>query len=720
MSTFRKRIAARRRGAGRSPLTVAVLATVGVLLVVLWQAGMDSVAPFGLQSFEWLTRLTRVDHAIFGVLGLLGVAAWLWAVRFDDAAVDREAMPVRNGPRMTPRRWKALGAGIAILALVALVTQQLFAPQGGFLALLDYSDPGRARNSLTPVGLVAWGACLVLYVYALSDRRRTWRPKSFGPEGIELHVRWEWVALILITALAAYFRLFDLHDLPRQMTSDHTEKLLDVAEILRGQRPVFLPLNAGREPLEFYWIALLVKLGLPLSFDTLKLGMAVVSILTVPLVYWLGREVVDRRVGLLTAMVVALAPWHLQITRIALRIAFSPLFAAAVLALLYRALRRGGRNDWLALGIVFGLGMYGYSGFRPMAFAIPAVVLVRLAHDAWCRRTRGEPPNVLPAAVAGHMASALGAALLVGVPLMRYAIDQPEWFWGRTLSRVTEAETALENPAFLQFLINYKNALLMFNITSDSAWFHSPPGRPALETVAGALLVLGLVTALVRVWRGDWRLGSLILVVPIMLLASAMAIAFPIEVPHLSRAAGALPAVAVLAALPLWSLAGLWRSALGRAGSVVFVVLAAVLFLMMMWGTSTRVFDEYRTSYDNSSLPTREGAEVGEAFVELGGDIEHIYLVSWPYGWDYRALGMQLGDPEWHNVLEGSQANMADAVLAAGEHASDPAPKLYLVGGPIARANIERLLEYYPDAVVVHHDYPVEGKDFWSVYVPPR
>jgi hypothetical protein len=230
---------------------------------------------------------------------------------------------------------------------------------------------------------------------------------------------------------------------------------------------------------------------------------------------------------------------------------------------------------------------------------------------------------------------------------------------------------------------------------------------------------VGLATALVRIWRGDWRLGSLVLAVPVMLLASAMAIAFPIEVPHLSRAAGALPAVAVLAALPLWMLWRQWRSAAGAVGSLVFLALVAVLFVYMAWGTQERVFTEYRKGYDRASHPTRQGSDIGRAFVEMGGDLENVFLVSWPHGWDYRALGMLLGDPEWSNVLEGYGPNMEDAVDLAALHQADPERKLYFVGGPIAHQNIEALRALYPDAIVTRHDVPVDGKDFWSVLVPP-
>jgi hypothetical protein len=108
------------------------------------------------------------------------------------------------------------------------------------------------------------------------------------------------------------------------------------------------------------------------------------------------------------------------------------------------------------------------------------------------------------------------------------------------------------------------------------------------------------------------------------------------------------------------------------------------------------------------------------AFGDLGGDLEHAYLVSWPHGWDYRALGIELGDPDWRNVLEGNGADMTDAVEAARGHASDPARKLYIVGGPgdTPTRNLETLQGIYPDAVVTRHEGHYADKGFFSVYVP--
>jgi len=507
------------------------------------------------------------------------------------------------------------------------------------------------------------------------------------------------------------------------MTSDHTEKLLDVADVVDGLRPVYFPRNGGREPAEFYWLAFLVWLGVPKGFMLLKLGMAALSTLNIPLMYILGRRVAGRELGLLAALVMAVSYWHVVITRIGLRIAFAPLAATITLLFLYKAVQTGRRNDFLWLGASSGLGLYGYSGFRPMYFVLVLALVLKLLHDAWHGR-RSEPPRAfLPRPLARHLAAGATVMILVAAPLIRFAVDRPFSFWGRTATRMLGTEQAMPHPLAQQLAINVRNGLLMFNLSSDQAWFQAAPFRPALERMGGALLVLGVVTALWRLWRfRDWRTGLLLVTVPVMLSSSIMALSFPNENPSFTRAAGALPAVCLLVALPLPILRVLWRSALGRVWGMFFhLVLLFGVMAGMFRGGWHRYFEEYRTSYDRNAQNTSEGSAVARAYmVAAGVDLAHIYVVGWSHGWDYRAIGIELGDVHWNGLLWGRQASGHDAVRAADGHVGDTAGKLYLVGGPRADENVKYLRGLYPTAIATKHPSKVPGKDFWSVYVPAR
>jgi hypothetical protein len=634
--------------------------------------------------------------------------------------VDDGELPIVPGPTLDRRRRNTLATGIGLIVLTALVAPLLFGHAGGGLSLLRYpnltsgadhsvANGDAATNAFTLFGAWLWCLGMGLYVLAVASRphvQRRWRTVLRRP-GFRFTVTWTALAVLAIMVLGGWYRFHDLSGVPRDMTSDHTETVLDVADVSGGLLPVYLPRNGGREPLAFYWLALLAHLGLANGFMLLKVGMGLISTLTIPVLYLLGKRVAGREVGLLAALALALSYWHIVITRIGLQIAFAPLFVALVLVWLYRALETGRRNDFLALGFFLGAGLYGTAGFRPMLVVVPLLIGLKLAHDASRRHERGAPAPVISRDVAGHLAAAAGMTTLVATPLIRFAVDQPDAFWGR-------AAAGTASPLWQQL----QTALLMFNLTSDPAWFQSAPGKPALEAVGGALLILGVVTAFYRLFRRDWKIGSLLVVIPIMLLASVLALSSASENPSLTKSAGVLPVIAIVMVLALPVIGQLWSAALGRVGLGVYALVLVGLFMVSAQNTTHRYFVDYGTSYNTSAQNASEGAAVAAGFMASGVPRDHIYVVGWENGWDYRAVGIQLGDPGWHGLLWGQDPHRADAVKMATAQPNDTSPRLYLVGGPLAASNVKYLRGLFPRAIAALHASAQAGREFWSVYVP--
>ena len=132
--------------------------------------------------------------------------------------------------------------------------------------------------------------------------------------------RWVIIAFAIIIIVGAYFRLANLDGLPKEMYPDHADAIFDVFRIGQGHFEImYTPRRDAREPLHYFLTALLSKSAWSLGMNhfTLKLAAALESILTLPLLFWAGLELMGERdrkfglvVGLLVAGMVAVSFWH--------------------------------------------------------------------------------------------------------------------------------------------------------------------------------------------------------------------------------------------------------------------------------------------------------------------------------------------------------------------------------------------------------------------------
>jgi hypothetical protein len=189
------------------------------------------------------------------------------------------------------------------------------------------------------------------------------------------------------------------------------------------------------------------------------------------------------------------------------------------------------------------------------------------------------------------------------------------------------------------------NALGMFNYRGDVIFLHNAPGYPHLDPLLGAMLIVGLAGWVMwldrRGDRVDWLIIPAIL---IMLLPSALAIAQPNENPSTTRASGAMPMVLFLVSFGVASLYVTLRQFAPQVGKrAVPVVLSAVLVTSVYSYTSWVLFVPYRTQYFISWHPISQGGRIMRGFVESGSDYGNVFILSYKYWWDYRAIAMEGG-----------------------------------------------------------------------------
>ncbi len=576
----------------------------------------------------------------------------------------------------------------------------------GLLAFLSFGG-----NRFTQVNLSLWLISLALFFYAfwLADKNSIpWREKlriasdGFKNNGIRF---FPWTLLVIgIFALSAFFRFYLLDSVPPEMFSDHAEKLLDVGDVLNSQYSIFFVRNTGREAFQMYLTAAMAKLfGTGLSFLSLKLGTALAGLFTLPFIYLLGKEVANRRVGLLAMAFAGIAYWPNVIARVALRFALYPFFAAPTLYFLVRALRRGRRNDYLLAGLFLGLGLHGYSPFRFVPFVVLAAVGLYLLHQ----RSKDERQQTLWGLIV-----LIFASLLVFLPLLRFALANMDSFSYRMLTRMTEIEATFSSPAWQIFFKNLWDSMTMFFWDDGEIWVHSVTHRPALGIVSAALFFIGSVMVTIRyLRRRGWVDAFLLISIPLLMMPSILSLAFPGENPSLNRTGGALIPVFLIVGL---ALDGLLTTIKGSLNSPVLGKRFAwgVGILLFAWSSAQNydlVFRQYTNYFALASWNTSELGAVIRQFADSTGDEDSAWVVPYPHWVDTRLVGIRAGFPQRDYALWPDQIPST---------LDDPRVKMFLFK-PEDTTALETLRDLYPLGSMQLYDSKIEGKDFYIYFVPP-
>jgi hypothetical protein len=622
-------------------------------------------------------------------VGLFALAACLlvWSAWHNEWSLARFSEEKKKDDPLTIRT-SFLWIGILVLTIA-------------FFALRD--------NLFTSINVTLWVtalACIVHAFWLTEGRWRVW----LGHFRDLLHQRkWtitisQWTLLLLVTfCVILFFRLYRLNTVPPEMTSDHAEKLLDVADVLAGEYHIFFPRNAGREALQMYLDAFIAsKFNTGISFITLKIGTAIVGLLALPFIYLLGKELGNRYVGFWAVAFAGVSYWHNVISRVGLRFPFYPFFTAITMYFLLRGIRNSNRNDWILAGLSLGLSFYGYTADR----ILPLLVLFGVALYLLHRQSKNQRQQTW-----WHFVILVVVAFAAFVPLLRYIVDDPSAFAYRTLTRMGTLERPYPGPVLGIFLGNLWRAWIMFFWEGGNVWLASIPYYPALGTVAGAMYFLGSILLFIRYLRErNWLDLFILLSIPLLMLPSIMALAFPIENPNLYRTGGAIVPVFLIIGFGMEGLIGAIKTGLAHKWGTGFAW--AVGFLLLFWSAVQDydwVFSRYYQQYRESAWNTTEVGHVIRAFADSVGSGDSAWVVPFPHWVDTRLVGINAGYPIkdyalWPEHLE--------------ETLGDTRAKLFIVK-PNNQVAIDKLRMLYPEGWFQLYTSQVPTKDFLIFFVPP-
>jgi len=555
---------------------------------------------------------------------------------------------------------------------------------------------GFGVGQFTPINLIFWILSLGYFFYGLWLKLPKAAPDS--DPGARRQKIIQSVLVLAVFAITLFFRLYRIDSVPAEPFSDHAEKILDVYDITQGQYSIFFERNTGREAIQMYWTLLVATVfGTGLSFLSLKLGTALIGVLTLPYIYLLGKEYGGPRVGLFALFLFGIAYWPNVISRIGLRFPLYPVFVAPTLFYLIRGLRTRNRNDFLLSGLFLGLGLHGYSPFRIVPVLVVAAFVIYVIHV----RSKQSRQQAL-----WWLVLVVVTSLLIFLPLLRYWMAYPDNFGYRALTRLTSAESALPGPVWQIFLSNLYKALLMFNWDNGSIWVHSLPARPALDVVTGALFVIGIFLLVVRyVRQRDWRDLFLLISIPILLMPSILSLAFPAENPSLNRTGGAAVMVFIVSALALDGFVS--SLATDKKRTMIAYGLTGLLFAASAYQNYDLVFNKFDKSFKLGAWNTSEMGGLISDFRDKYGQTDSVWIVPFPHWVDTRLPGVWAGIPNRDFALW--PQDFSKTLLTSG-----PRMIIYRADDlPTENA----LKQLYPNGDYTRYPSSYPGKDFMVLMI---
>ena len=421
-------------------------------------------------------------------------------------------------------------------------------------------------NIANTLGGWLWAAALVAFILTFAGAPRwprgiggllsTPEEDFFGPGVPRLAFHWELVLAACMILLALVLRIVNLEYMPG-IHGDEGERGLDALAIVEGHPTLLFGYGWWGVPnLYFYLMSWPLRL-----FGDNMVGDRMLSVLcgvvTVWLVYCIGRLLWGSRVGLIAGTLLAFSPLWLQYSRVAGESTPTGMCWAGGFLFLFRALRFRRWNDWVLAGLCYGFSLYFYAAGKlvlPMLAVIGVYCLIRwrlaffkryalgfilsgtafllaflpyalfLITDNWHGFFgRAQETSIFSVQNQANTFNRFGVlydANWASQPLPQILLNHP-WQWGQLIFQ--QARTASE---------------VLYRI-GDGGFFYTLNEHHGtlLNPILAVLTVLGLVYATWKLW--DARFGLLL----IWFWLGMAGMIMTIDVPSVQRLVGAWPAI---------------------------------------------------------------------------------------------------------------------------------------------------------------------------------
>ena len=241
--------------------------------------------------------------------------------------------------------------------------------------------------------------------------------KSFQKE-----IKSPFVWLLIILCLASFLRLWHLDSVPPGLYPDEAINGNEAFFSLNNHSfHIFYPENNGREGLYINLLGFTFCLIGP-SIFAIRLISALLGILTIVVIFFLGKELFNKKVGLISSALISFSFWHLNLSRLGFRAILVPLILTLALYFLFRGIRLQKFYYFLLSGFFWGLGFYSYTVFRLAYFLLLIIFIFYL----W--QQRGQRLKLFKEFFFLGL-----TCLIIMMPIFIYFLSYPEYFFSRAV-----------------------------------------------------------------------------------------------------------------------------------------------------------------------------------------------------------------------------------------------------------------------------------------------
>jgi hypothetical protein len=401
--------------------------------------------------------------------------------------------------------------------------------------------------------------------------------------------------LVIVVAVAAFFRFYRLHEIPPGFTFDEAGHALDALDILKGQHRL-ISARFVQGPMGYmYLLAPVFQIFGPKPLAQ-RILTATFSLLLVPVsfgaVWILFREALGskkaRLMALFTAMLLASSFWSAITGRVGYEYILAPVFALLAVCFFWPAYRvTNQRLRWgmlLAASFLTVVGSYLYEGASPFILVIPTSILL----NALIRRVWPTVSSQQGASI--HWRALLFFSVMAGLmmlPLFLALVTGEEPEVRRTTGKLIfkDADNLADS---LNLLLNsiLAHAQPFLGLNGDRYALSNLPWRPILNPVLAVFFVSGLLLSL---WRFR-QLPYLFLLVYWAAMLTPAVLTFR-ESPFYFRMTSALPPTYMFVALSWIELYGWLETHLASWGKMATRL---ALFPFLIMGLIWQPFETYR------------------------------------------------------------------------------------------------------------------------------